>query len=161
VSTRPRKCLYGSCWYARLAGALLGVREFRPALHYWTTERLETGVLGERVRAGVDGEPVTFEVPLRFSVNPGALRVLVPEELLANRQAPPLEVGLNAARTLRRWLRPTVAAHNSGSDDPRRRMDPDIPGPRRTSGTARRGEPEQRRSRWTQEAKTRAKGERP
>jgi hypothetical protein len=59
------------------------------------------------LRAGVDGEPITFETPLRFSVDPGALRVLVPEGPPANRQVPPLETGWRAARTLRRWLRPT------------------------------------------------------
>jgi diacylglycerol kinase family enzyme len=101
-----------------LAGTLLGAIVFRPALHHWTSERLETGVLGEVVRAGVDGEPITLEAPLRFSVDPGALRVLVPEGLAANRQTPPLEAGLHAARTLRRWLRPTLASQNSGNDDP-------------------------------------------
>jgi diacylglycerol kinase family enzyme len=89
-----------------LAGTLLGAVEFRPALRHWTSERLEMGVLGERVRAGVDGEPITFDAPLRFSVDPGALRVLVPEDLPAERQVPPLEAGWRAARTLRRWLRP-------------------------------------------------------
>ena len=101
-----------------LAGTLLGAIVFRPALHHWTSERLETGVLGEVVRAGVDGEPITLEAPLRFSVDPGALRVLVPEGLAANRQTPPLEAGLHAARTLWRWLRPTLASQNSGNDDP-------------------------------------------
>jgi diacylglycerol kinase family enzyme len=90
-----------------LAGTLLGAIEFRPALRHWTSERLETGVPGERVRAGVDGEPITFEAPLRFSVDPGALRVLVPEGTPASRQVPPLEAGWHAARKLRRWLRPT------------------------------------------------------
>jgi diacylglycerol kinase family enzyme len=89
-----------------LAGTLLGAIEFRPALHHWTSERLETGVLGEVVRAGVDGEPVTLEAPLRFSVDPGALRVLVPEGSPASRQVPPLEAGWHAAQTLLRWLRP-------------------------------------------------------
>jgi diacylglycerol kinase family enzyme len=89
-----------------LAGTLLGAVEFRPTLRHWTSERLEMGVLGERVRAGVDGEPITFDAPLRFSVDPGALRVLVPEDLPAERQVPPLEAGWRAARTLRRWLRP-------------------------------------------------------
>jgi diacylglycerol kinase family enzyme len=89
-----------------LAGTLLGAIEFRPALRHWTSERLETGVLGEMVRAGVDGEPITFEGPLRFSVDPGALRVLVPEGPPASRQVPPLEAGWHAARTLRRWLHP-------------------------------------------------------
>jgi diacylglycerol kinase family enzyme len=89
-----------------LAGTLLGTIEYRSALRHWTSEGLETGVLGERVRAGVDGEPITFEGPLRFSVDPGALRVLVPEGPPASRQVPPLEAGWHAARTLRRWLHP-------------------------------------------------------
>jgi hypothetical protein len=61
---------------------------------------------GATMRAGIDGEPITFEAPLRLSVDPGALRVLVPEGLPASRQMPPLEAGWHAARTLRRWLRP-------------------------------------------------------
>ena len=89
-----------------IAGTLLGAIEFRPALRHWTSERLETGILGEVVRAGVDGEPITLEAPLRFSVDPGALRVLVPEVPQANRQVPPLETGWHAARALSRWLRP-------------------------------------------------------
>jgi diacylglycerol kinase family enzyme len=99
-----------------IAGTLLGAIEFRPALRYWTAERLETGILDEVVRAGIDGEPITLEAPLRFSVEPGALRVLVPEGLPANRQTPPLGSGLHAARTLHRWLRPTPV-QNSGGDD--------------------------------------------
>jgi diacylglycerol kinase family enzyme len=89
-----------------IAGTLLGAIEFRPALRHWTSERLETGVLGEVVRAGVDGEPITLEAPLRFSVDPGALRVRVPEGAPSSRQVPPLEAGWHAARALRRWLRP-------------------------------------------------------
>jgi diacylglycerol kinase family enzyme len=91
-----------------IAGTLLGAMEFRPALRHWASERLETGVLGEVVRAGVDGEPIALAAPLRFSVDPGALRVLVPAGLPAEGQTPPLEAGLHAARTLRRWLRPTL-----------------------------------------------------
>jgi hypothetical protein len=101
-----------------LAGTLLGAIEFRPALRYWTSERLEMGVLGERVRAGVDGEPITFEAPLRFSVDPGALRVLIPDGLRADWQVPPLEAGWHAAQTLRRWLRPTPGVYED-----RRRAD--------------------------------------
>lgn len=89
-----------------LAGTLLGAIEFRPGLRHWTVARLEMGVPGATMRAGVDGEPITFEAPLRLSVDPGALRVLVPEGLPASRQMPPLEAGWHAARTLRRWLRP-------------------------------------------------------
>ena len=90
-----------------LAGTLLGTIKFRPALRHWMSERLDMGVPGERVQAGVDGEPITFEAPLRFSLDPGGLRVLVPDGLPADRQVPPLEAGWRAARTLRRWLRPT------------------------------------------------------
>jgi len=89
-----------------LAGTLRGAIEFHPALHHWTSERLETGVLGEVVRAGVDGEPTTLEAPQRFSVDPGALRVIVPEGSPASQQVPPLEAARHAAGTLHRWLRP-------------------------------------------------------
>jgi diacylglycerol kinase family enzyme len=89
-----------------LAGTLLGAIGFRPALRHWTSEHLETGVLGETVRAGVDGEPITFEAPLRLSVDPGALRVLVPAGSSTTRQVPPLEAGWQAASKLRRWLHP-------------------------------------------------------
>jgi diacylglycerol kinase family enzyme len=113
-----------------LAGTtLLGAIEARPALRHWTSERLEMGVVGERVRAGVDGEPITFEAPLHFSVDPGALRVLVPEGLPTDRQVPPLEAGLRAVRTLRRWLSPALAVQESGSDDPHSEMSADIVDP--------------------------------
>jgi hypothetical protein len=101
-----------------LAGALLATIAFRPALRHWTSERLDMGVPGEAVRAGVDGEPITFEAPLRFSVDPGGLRVLVPDGLPADRRLPPLEAGWRAARTLRRWLRPAP-----GPYEDRRRVD--------------------------------------
>jgi len=139
-----------------LVGTLLGAMEFRPALRHWTSERLETGVPGERVRAGVDGEPITLEAPLRFSVDPAALRVLVPEGLPANRQIPPREAGLHTARTLRRWLSPTLATPNSGSGDPNSRMSgrmsARIVGPRGPGEMARSDEPEQRRSRLTEKS---------
>ena len=89
-----------------LAGTLLGAMEFRPALRQWTSQRLETGVPGEVVRTGIDGEPIALEAPLHFSVDPGALRVLLPEDSPASRQVPALEAGWHAARTMRRWLRP-------------------------------------------------------
>jgi len=99
-----------------LAGTLLGAIEFRPGLRHWTSERLEMGVPGERVRAGVDGEPITFDAPLRFSVSTGRLRVLVPEGLPASRQVPPIVAGWHAARRLRRWLNPPPAVHKSRGD---------------------------------------------
>ena len=94
-----------------LTGTLLGAVEFRPALRHWTVEYLETGLDGELVRAGVDGEPVTLEAPLRFSVDPGALRVILPEGSPARRQMPPLEAGWHAARTLSRWLSPPPGSY--------------------------------------------------
>jgi diacylglycerol kinase family enzyme len=135
-----------------LEGLLAGTTaEVRPPLRQWTSERLEMGVVGERVRAGVDGELITFEVPLRFSVDPGALRVLVPEGLPENRQVPPLAAGLHAARTLRSWLRPALAVQEeSGSDDPHSRMSLDIIDPQRPGETASREGSEQPRSRWTE-----------
>jgi diacylglycerol kinase family enzyme len=102
-----------------LAGA---TTEVRPPVRHWTSERLEMGIHGEMVQAGVDGELITFAAPLRFLVDPGALRVLVPEGLPEARQVPPLEVGLHALRTLRRWLWPTLAAQRSGSDEPHSEM---------------------------------------
>ena len=39
---------------------------------------LEIGSALRRVRAAVDGEPLELDTPLRFRVEPGALRVLVP-----------------------------------------------------------------------------------
>src|SRR5215217_3980752 len=93
-----------------IAGTLLGTIEFRPALRHWTSECLEMGVPGEVVRAGVDGEPITLEAPLRFSVDRGALRVLVPEGSPTSRQVPPLEASRHAAQTLRRWLRPSLGS---------------------------------------------------
>jgi len=107
-----------------LVGALSGAIEIRPALRHWMSERLQMGAPGERVQAGVDGEPITLETPLRFSVEPGALRVLVPEGLPEDRRVPPPEGALRAARTLRQWLRPTLAEQESGSDDPHSRMAP-------------------------------------
>ena len=99
-----------------LAGTLRGAIEFRPALRSWLSERLETGVLGELVRAGIDGEPITLEAPLRFSVDPGALRVLLPEGSPASQQVSPLEAGWLAARTLGRWLRPPTGSHGTSRD---------------------------------------------
>ncbi|HJQ30350.1 MAG TPA: diacylglycerol kinase family protein [Rubrobacter sp.] len=89
-----------------LAGRLRGAIEIRPALRHWTSRCLEVGALGEMVRAGIDGEPATLQAPLRFSLEPGALRVLVREGSPTSRQVPPLAAGWHTARTLRRWLRP-------------------------------------------------------
>jgi diacylglycerol kinase family enzyme len=100
-----------------IAGTLLGSIEVRPALRRWVCESLEMGIPGETVRAGIDGEPMTLETPLRFTIDPGALRVLVPEGLPADRQAPPMEVGLHAARTLLRWLSPTPSGEKADASE--------------------------------------------
>jgi diacylglycerol kinase family enzyme len=107
-----------------LSGTQTGAIEIRPALRHWMSEHLEMGVLGERVRAGVDGEPISLEAPLRFSVEPGALRVLLPEGLPEDRRVQRPVAGLHAARTLRQWLRPTLAEQESGSDDLHSKMAP-------------------------------------
>jgi diacylglycerol kinase family enzyme len=140
-----------------IAGTLRGAIEFRPALRHWASERLETGVLGEVVRAGVDGEPITLEAPLRFSVDPGALRVLVPAGLPAKGQTPPLEAGLHAARTLRRWLRPTPASQSEG-DNPHEKTAPEIAGVRKPLESARRRGPDERRSRRTEDPDAKNEG---
>jgi diacylglycerol kinase family enzyme len=136
-----------------IAGTLLGAVEFRPALRYWTVKRLETGVLGEVVRAGVDGEPVTLGAPLRFSVDPGALRVLVPEGSPVSRQVPPLEAGLHAARTLRRWVRPTPVRYGV-VDDSQGETAPEIVDFRQQVEMARRRGPDEQESRRTEEPDT-------
>jgi diacylglycerol kinase family enzyme len=41
-------------------------------------ERFEVGAPGGPLRAAVDGEPVQLEPPLEFTIDPSALRVLVP-----------------------------------------------------------------------------------
>jgi diacylglycerol kinase family enzyme len=144
-----------------LAGALLGAIEVRPALRHWTSERLEMGVVGEKIRAGIDGEPVTLEAPLVFSVEPGALRVLVPEGLSAKREVPTLEAGWHIARTLRRWLRPTPVVKTRGSEDRHGRIGQTIVGARRAIETAPRGGPEQPVSRWAIEANGEREGKLP
>jgi hypothetical protein len=100
-----------------LAGTLLGTIKLSP-LTTLDVRAPGHGRACEMVRAGVDGEPITPEAPLRFSVDPGGLRVLVPDGLPVSRQVPPLEAGWHAARTLRRWLRPTP-----GPYEDRRRAD--------------------------------------
>jgi hypothetical protein len=144
----------------RLVGSTTKVR---PPIRHWTSERLEMGVLGEMVQAGVDGELITFEAPLRFSVDPGALRVLVPEGLPTDRQVPPLEAGVRAVRTLRRWLSPALvvqelAVQESRSDDPHSEMAAEIVGPRRPGETVKGGEPEQPISQRTDESDDTSEG---
>jgi len=41
-------------------------------------ESFEIGAAAGNLRAAVDGEPAELETPIRFSIDPRALRVLVP-----------------------------------------------------------------------------------
>ena len=143
-----------------LAGALSGAIEVRPALRHWTSERLEMGLTGETVRAAVDGEPIILEAPLRFLVEPGALRVLVPEGLPAEHQAPPLEAGLHTARTLRRWLRPPLAAQQSGVAESHSAMAPCTVGVQGSDKTMRRVEAVQRRPLSAEKSEDEGEGKR-
>ena len=43
-----------------------------------TYERLTLDAASSRLRAAIDGEPTALETPLEFSIQPRALRVLVP-----------------------------------------------------------------------------------
>jgi diacylglycerol kinase family enzyme len=46
--------------------------------HDRSGERFTIDVGHARVRAAIDGEPTVLETPLEFTIEPGALRVLVP-----------------------------------------------------------------------------------
>jgi diacylglycerol kinase family enzyme len=43
-------------------------------------ERFEIDSDRPKLRAAIDGEPELLEVPVRLTIEPGALRVLVPHE---------------------------------------------------------------------------------
>ena len=47
-----------------------------------SAERFTVAAGGRRLRAAIDGEPVTLETPVEFSVEPQALRLLVPRDPL-------------------------------------------------------------------------------
>src|SRR5436305_673214 len=44
-----------------------------------TGTRFEVDVPGGRIRAAIDGEPEVLQTPIRFTIEPRALRVLVPK----------------------------------------------------------------------------------
>ena len=58
-------------------------------------ERLEVRARPDRIRVAVDGEVDWFATPLRYSVRPGALSVLVPHE-----GSKPLDTGQNRRNSL-------------------------------------------------------------
>jgi diacylglycerol kinase family enzyme len=54
-------------------------RGWRPSTwHEQAAQRLTIDEAGHRLRAAVDGEPVDLDTPVEFSIEPSALRVLVP-----------------------------------------------------------------------------------
>ena len=62
---------------ARLGVVLVGrPGEFQQPARAWSTPALEISAAAP-VLAGVDGEPVTLEPPLRFAIHPAALRVRI------------------------------------------------------------------------------------
>lgn len=66
------------------------VRRF-PGWNEWTAPEFEVTSAGP-VEVGVDGEALTMEPPLRFSIRPGALTVRVTRGVLARRPAPAVHV---------------------------------------------------------------------
>jgi undecaprenyl-diphosphatase len=74
---------------AALDGGMLGVLVLDPprAARMWTTPAFEVRA-AEPVQAGVDGEAVELEPPLRFAIRPRALRVLVPPATVAEAKRP-------------------------------------------------------------------------
>jgi diacylglycerol kinase family enzyme len=65
-----------------LLGATLLAAAGRPdasrALWRWETEELTVGSPHPQIVAGVDGETITFDAPLRLAIHPAGARVLVP-----------------------------------------------------------------------------------
>jgi diacylglycerol kinase family enzyme len=61
----------------------LGVGGTDPRLHEFTCETFEVRSRGGTAFAGIDGEALTLDTPLEFRIHPRALRMLVPEDVLA------------------------------------------------------------------------------
>jgi diacylglycerol kinase family enzyme len=76
------------------------VRRF-PGWQEWTAERFEVESAHE-IAAGIDGEAVTLQPPLRFRVEPGALRVRLPAAAVGLSPAA-LAPGLTRSGVLSLW----------------------------------------------------------
>jgi len=75
---------------ALVALGALGQRNLSPYWHEFTTERFEVRSRSGTAFAGVDGEALELDTPLRFRVHPGGLRMYVPAdnpEAVAQREA--------------------------------------------------------------------------
>jgi len=73
-----------------MAASAVGLRALAPGWHEFTCESFEVRSRSGSAFAGVDGEALDLPTPLRFSIHPGGLRVLVPEsnlEIAARRSA--------------------------------------------------------------------------
>lgn len=60
--------------------ALLGRLDEADEFESWSARRLTISTKGGRIEAGIDGEVVTFDLPLRFQIRPKALRVFAPPD---------------------------------------------------------------------------------
>jgi hypothetical protein len=69
----------GSGTRPRLDAGVLGVAVLERPLCEWTAPAFELDA-GHAVAAGIDGEAVRLEPPLRFTVHPRALRVRIARE---------------------------------------------------------------------------------
>ena len=65
------------------ARASLGMVKGDPHVHEFTTEIFEVRSLGGTAFAGIDGEALTLDTPLEFRTHPRGLRMLVPDDVLA------------------------------------------------------------------------------
>ncbi len=100
--TRPR-IDDGELGVAVLAAPADGGR--RPVWRQWTTESFEVSSDGP-VPAGVDGEALVFDSPLRFTIRPGALRVrIAPQHPGASPSAAEPDGLVDAIRQLLRIVR--------------------------------------------------------
>jgi diacylglycerol kinase family enzyme len=67
---------------AMVTRSTIGLGGRDPHVHQFTTETFEVRSRSGTCYAGVDGEALELETPLRFRVQPRALRLLVPKEIL-------------------------------------------------------------------------------
>jgi diacylglycerol kinase family enzyme len=61
----------------------LGVAGHDPHVHEFTTSTFEVTSRSGKAFAGIDGEALELDTPLEFKTHPRALRMLVPEDVVA------------------------------------------------------------------------------
>ncbi len=72
----------GSEAAAAVTRSALGLGSRDPHLHQFTAASFEVRSRGGKAYAGIDGEALELETPLEFRSHPGALRMLVPDDVL-------------------------------------------------------------------------------